>query len=155
MWSCVRRKTPWKVNLNGILNDWDRISGQLQNSDLKIKVKLSFKTTFFKNILRLLWSVLGDDMVALIINKYLEGTGLNPVEALSFLGLLFLIGWIAAHLQGSWFCFIFQSAGPRKNYFIVKKTEPSFSTINCFLIILLDALQKMPPVWWAQYSRLT
>ena len=28
-------------------------------------------------------------MVALTINKYLEGTVSNPVEALSFLGLLF------------------------------------------------------------------
>ena len=26
MWSCVWGKTPWNVNLNGILNDWNRIS---------------------------------------------------------------------------------------------------------------------------------
>ena len=32
-------------------------------------------------------------MVALIINNYLEGTGSNPVEALSFLGLLFF-NWL-------------------------------------------------------------
>ena len=36
------------MNLNEILNDWNRISGKLQNSDLKIKVKLFFETTFFK-----------------------------------------------------------------------------------------------------------
>ena len=35
-------KTPWKVNLNGILNDWNQISGKLQNCDLNIKVYFSF-----------------------------------------------------------------------------------------------------------------
>ena len=35
-------KNPWKVNLNGILNDWDRISVELQNFHLKIKVYFSF-----------------------------------------------------------------------------------------------------------------
>ena len=35
-------KNPWKVNLNGILNDWDRISVKLQNFHLKIKVYFSF-----------------------------------------------------------------------------------------------------------------
>ena len=46
MWFCVSGKTPWKVNLNGILNDWNQISGKLQNFDLKIKIYLSFSTTF-------------------------------------------------------------------------------------------------------------
>ena len=34
------------MNLNEILNDWNRISGKLQNSDLKIKEKLSFFKMF-------------------------------------------------------------------------------------------------------------
>ena len=35
-------KNPWKVNLNGILNDWNGISVELQNCYLNIKVYLSF-----------------------------------------------------------------------------------------------------------------
>ena len=35
-------KNPWKVNLNEILNDWNQISGKLQNCDLNIKVYFSF-----------------------------------------------------------------------------------------------------------------
>ena len=34
------------MNLNGILNDLNQISGKLKNSDLKIEVKLSLKTTY-------------------------------------------------------------------------------------------------------------
>ena len=38
----IMEKNPWKVNLNGILNDWNRIFVELQNCYLNRKLYLSF-----------------------------------------------------------------------------------------------------------------
>ena len=61
-------KTSWKVKLNEILKDWNQISGKLQNCDLKIKVYLSFSTTFFVkyfeiNIIILDWEMIWSQLI--------------------------------------------------------------------------------------------
>ena len=68
-------------------------------------------------------------MVAL--NQYLGGTGLNPVRTFMIFKASFFFNQLNCSLPArNMTLFYFQSVGPK--HFIVKKNEPSFSTINCF-----------------------